>query len=153
MKESIEKILMNMQEVVDDTMEDYYNTCHKLIRLFKLNYQENTILYKTILQISTQMYPCDIRNFLDIYNELSVDEDDEQTSIEKMQIASKLTNRVSNRNFLELQLEEQIKFRNEIDVMGKVMHELLDMIEDKIDYTQNYHKFNLVDNQDKITYH
>lgn len=152
MDEDTKQLYLKFQETMDNTMEDYYLTHHKLIRLFKA-YDENSNLYKTISKISTEIYPGDVRIFLNIYHELTNDSDIETYLLRSMENAAKLTNKVGNRSVLELQLKGYEGLNEEIRVLKEITHSLMGIIEESMKRPDCHVQPNYLENSDNKTLH
>lgn len=153
MDNEIKKILEIMKTSFDDSMEDFYDTHIKLSRLFKA-YDKESELYSIITKISPEIYPGDVRVFLNIYHELTNDNDSEKVLLNRMETAAKLCNRIVNRATLELQLEESNQVLMENDELKDISNKLASIAEQSLNETDYYlNRYGSTTKQDSPTYH
>ncbi len=154
MDEETKKAYDLFENTLNECMEDYYLTQKKLVRLFRA-YDENSKLYSTINEISSIIYPGDVRIFLNIYEELTEYENNDKKKLKHMKNAAKICNNVSIRSLLEFQLEEFNKISNDNKEIIRLGQRLIDATTNSIENSEYFLSLNNHSNNqtDKPTYH
>lgn len=107
------KLLKKLEDNINLTFLEFLETRCKLTRLFRA-YNKNSNLYSTINRIATEIYPNDIRIFLNIYQNLDNDDSKNQKQISNnLDVATKIYLKSTNQLLLESYSEELESLRED----------------------------------------
>ncbi|MDA3855784.1 MAG: hypothetical protein PF569_05975 [Candidatus Woesearchaeota archaeon] len=90
---------------------------------------------------------------MNIYHELTNDDDSEKILLTYMKTAAKLCNRSGNRSLLEIQLNESMQILDENEVLKDVGNKLVYITQQSLKEPDYFVKPNKIVEQENPTYH